>query len=38
MEFIVLLIIVIIMYFTLKYIFDVNIKKIKEEARDYGSF
>lgn len=30
MEFIVLLIIVIIMYFILKYIFDVNIKKIKE--------
>lgn len=34
MEFIVLLIIVIIIYFILRYVFDVNIKKIKEIAED----
>lgn len=34
MEFIVLLIIVIIIYFILRYVFDVNMKKIKEIAED----
>lgn len=34
MEFIVLLIILVIMYFILKYFFDVNIKKIKEIGED----
>lgn len=34
MEFIILLIILVIMYFILKYVFDVNIKKLKEIGED----